>query len=158
MTLIARCALITLLALTAGQAVSGGLTHKGIMDEGKALCSGMDDGAFSIEDFAVANIDLNGDGIEDKIINEAGFLCSTAASLYCGTGGCNIHAIVGDVTTSWLAKGWQIVQSGPDMVLLMQLHGVECGGTNLRSCYVAETWDEDGFYSVRSDENENPTE
>ena len=34
-----------------------------------------------------AHVDLDGDIARDWVVDEAGFLCSSAASLYCGTGG-----------------------------------------------------------------------
>jgi hypothetical protein len=61
-------------------------------------------------------------------------------------------AIVGDRTFSWLAKGWKVVEWAGDRVLLMQIHGANCGRTNLRRCYEAVVWADDRFASVRPTE------
>ena len=49
-------------------------------------CAEMDGGVFASEG-AVRQIDMTGDGTDDTIVDEALFTCSTAASLYGGSGG-----------------------------------------------------------------------
>lgn len=120
-----------------------------ILAAGEANCAGFENGAFSLRDGAITEVDLDGDGTADKVVEEAKFSCTSAASLYCGTGGCMIHFVVGDQVYSRLAKGWMPVKWAGDAIILLALHGSECGGTNLRRCYEAITWSEDGFRSVR---------
>jgi hypothetical protein len=63
-----------------------------------------------------------------------------------------VRAIVGDRTFSWLVKGWKVAEWASDRVLLMQVHGANCGGTNLRRCYEAVVWADDRLASVRPTE------
>ena len=111
----------------------------------------IEDGIFEPRD-AVQPVDLTGDGVPETVVDESRFSCSSAASMYCGTGGCMVRAIVGDQTFSWLAKGWKVVDWAGDRILLMQIHGANCGGTNLRRCYEAVVWTDDHFASVRATE------
>ncbi len=141
------------LALSAASAFADQPSYSGIdeiLAAGAANCAGFDEGVFSQQEGAISEIDLDGDGRADKVVEEAKFSCSSAASLYCGTGGCMIHIIVGDQVYSRLAKGWKPVEWAGDAIILLELHGTECGGTNLRRCYEAITWSEGGFRSVRA--------
>ncbi len=119
-----------------------------ILEAGRANCALLENGELSLLDGAITDIDLDGDGTPDKVVEEAKFSCSSAASLYCGTGGCMIHFVVGDQVHSRLGKGWKAVEWAGDTIILLALHGSECGGTNLRRCYEAITWSEGGFKSV----------
>lgn len=120
------------------------------LEAGRANCAAFENGAFELETGAITEIDLDGDGAADTVVEEAKFRCSSAASLYCGTGGCMIHLAVGGQVYSRLAKGWKAVEWAGDVIILLALHGSECGGTNLRRCYEAITWSEGGFKSVRT--------
>lgn len=122
-----------------------------ILQTGRESCESFENGDFSLEDGAIAEVDLDGDGAPDKVVMESRFQCSSAASLYCGTGGCMTHMVVGDQVYSRLAKGWKAVEWAGDTIILLALHGSECGGTNLRRCYEAITWSEGGFKSVRTE-------
>ncbi|MGB0658697.1 MAG: hypothetical protein ACPGNV_00870 [Mangrovicoccus sp.] len=113
-----------------------------ILDQGEANCAAFENGAFSVDNGGLSHMDLNGDGVKDWVVDEFHFRCSSAASLYCGTGGCMAHFIIGDVITKKLTKGWQVMPFGPMTVLLTQIHGTECGGSNLRPCVEALVWDE----------------
>ena len=104
-------------------------------------CSELDNGQFAVEFGAVHRVDLDGDIQPDWVLDEAGFACSTAASLYCGTGGCMSHFLVEDELHSLLNQGWDMVDLGPDRVLLAYVHGSQCGGINPTPCATASTWD-----------------
>jgi hypothetical protein len=122
-----------------------------VLEEARENCARFEDGTFEPRD-AVQPVDLTGDGVPEMVVDESRFSCSSAASMYCGTGGCMVRAIVGDQTFSWLAKGWTVVDWAGDQILLMQIHGANCGGTNLRRCYEAVVWTDDHFASVRPTE------
>lgn len=107
----------------------------------KKSCKDFDNGEFSLEWGAVERVDLDGDLYRDWVLNEFGFACSTAASLYCGTGGCMSHFLVGDDLHSLLNKGWDIATFGSEKVLLTQVHGSQCGGINPTPCVTASVWD-----------------
>ncbi len=104
-------------------------------------CSDFENGEFALEFGAVHRVDLDGDIYYDWVVDEAGFACSTAASLYCGTGGCMSHFLVEDRVFSLLNQGWDMANIGPFRVLLADVHGSQCGGINPTPCIVASAWD-----------------
>jgi hypothetical protein len=140
---------LAFILLAAPNAIAGPLDD--VLEEGRENCASFEDGLFEPRD-AVQEVDLTGDGVPEILIDESRFSCSSAASMYCGTGGCMLRAIVGDQIFTWLAKGWKVVDWAGDRILLMQIHGANCGGTNLRRCYEAVVWTDDHFASVRPTE------
>ena len=121
-----------------------------VLAEARAECAAIDNGTLTVLDGAVTEHDFNGDGAPDHVIDAYEMECSTGLSLFCGTGGCALTVIVDGVATPLLAKGWQTVETGIDTVLLLQVHGSACGGTNLNPCYEALVWDDGAgrFWSV----------
>ncbi|PRY20471.1 hypothetical protein CLV78_11370 [Aliiruegeria haliotis] len=113
------------------------------VEAAQQACAEFDNGAFYLEWEAVDRVDLDGDLYPDWVLNERGFSCSTAASLYCGTGGCMSHFLVEDVLSSLLNQGWGLADLGPNKVLLADVHGSQCGGINPTPCMTASTWDSD---------------
>ena len=107
----------------------------------RRLAPDFENGEFNLEWGAVDRVDLDGDLYNDWVLNESGFACSTAASLFCGTGGCMSHFLVEDELHSLLNQGWDIVDLGPHRVLLADVHGSQCGGINPTPCATASTWD-----------------
>lgn len=107
----------------------------------RQACESFDNGEFALEWGAVTRPDLDGDLHPDWVLNESGFACSTAVSLYCGTGGCVSHFLVGNVLTSLLNQGWELVTIGGNRVLLTDVHGSRCGGINPTPCFLAHIWD-----------------
>ena len=108
-----------------------------------SACAAFENGEFYLEWGAVVRVDLDGDLDHDWFLNESGFACSTAASLFCGTGGCMSHFLVGDELHSLLNQGWDVVDLGPNRVLLADVHGSQCGGMNPTPCVTASTWDKE---------------
>ena len=113
-------------------------------------CESFQNGIFEPRD-AVQPVDLTGDGVPETVVDEFRFACSSAASMYCGTGGCMLRAIVGDQTFSWLAKGWKVVDWTGDRIHLMQIHGANCGG-RIPPLLRSRVWSDGGFASVRCTE------
>jgi len=111
--------------------------------QAQRACSDFENGQFALEWGAVTRVDLDGDLRPDWVLNEAFFACSSAASLYCGTGGCMSHFLVGDDLASVLNQGWDVVHLGPNRVLLTDVHGSQCGGINPTPCVTASTWDKE---------------
>jgi len=122
-----------------------------VVDQAHQDCESFENGVLSMTEQTISLADLTGDGRSEEIVDASQFSCSTAASLFCGTGGCSITVIVNETAFDFLAKGWKIVQWGDQPILLLTVHGSECGGTNLRRCYRAVVWSEDGFRSVGED-------
>ena len=106
-------------------------------------CEDSNNGEFALKWGAVVRKDLDGDPYPDWVLDELGFACSSAVSLYCGTGGCETHFLVGNTMTSLFTRGWEVVTFGRHRVLLADVHGSRCGGTNLTACVEALVWDEE---------------
>ena len=53
------------------------------------------------------------------------------------------HFLVGDELHSLLNQGWDVVDLGPNRVLLADVHGSQCGGMNPTPCVTASTWDKE---------------
>lgn len=113
------------------------------IDRAAQACSDLDNGQFALEWGAVERADLDGDMTRDWVLNESFFACSSAVSLYCGTGGCVSHFLVGDVLISVLNQGWDVVDFGRHRVLLTEVHGTRCGGDDRTPCVTARTWDQE---------------
>jgi len=104
-------------------------------------CAEFNNGEFALEWGAVVRTDLDGDLFPDWVLNESGFACSSAASLYCGTGGCESHFLIADNVTSLLTQGWEVVSFGRHRVLLTDVHGSRCQGINPTPCVKSLVWD-----------------
>jgi hypothetical protein len=113
------------------------------VQQAQKACSDFENGQFALDWGAITRVDLDGDLRPDWVLNEAFFACSSAASLYCGTGGCMSHFLLGDVLSSALNQGWDVVELGPHRVLLTDVHGSQCDGINPTPCFTASTWDKE---------------
>ncbi|KUJ78503.1 hypothetical protein [Ruegeria profundi] len=111
------------------------------VEAAQRACSEFENGQFALEFGAVRRVDLDGDLQRDWGLDESGFSCSTAASLYCGTGGCMSHFLIEDRAFSLLNQGWEMANIGPFRVLLADVHGSQCEGINPTPCIVASAWD-----------------
>lgn len=122
-----------------------GLPHKLLekVEAAQQTCLDFENGQFTLEFGAVHRVDLDGDNERDWVLDEAGFNCSTAASLYCGTGGCMSHFLTEDRLLSLLNQGWDLRNMGAFLVLLVDVHGSQCGGINPTPCVTASVWDPD---------------
>ena len=108
----------------------------------ETACASFDNGKFLMADDALKQIDLDGDGDLDWVLNEVSFTCSSAASLYGGTGGSMSHFVVTGVVASVLNQGWVVTSFGPHSVLLVDVHGSQCGGINPTPCATSSIWDQ----------------
>lgn len=113
------------------------------VEAARQACSDFENGEFALELGAVHRVDLDGDIQRDWVLDESGFACSTAVSLYCGTGGCMSHFLIGDRMFSLLNQGWDMANIGPFRVLLADVHGSQCDGINPTPCVAASVWDAD---------------
>ena len=111
------------------------------VDQAKRACLAFENGEFALEWGAVTRVDLDGDRRPDWVLSEARFACSTAASLYCGTGGCMSHFLIGDQSASLLNQGWELSNIGRHRVLLADVHGSRCEGIGPTPCVTASVWD-----------------
>ena len=111
------------------------------VEAAQQACSNFENGQFALELGAVHRVNLDGDIQQDWVLDEAGFACSTAVSIYCGTGGCMSHFLIKDHMFSLLNQGWNMANIGPFRVLLADMHGSQCDGINPTPCVVASVWD-----------------
>jgi len=114
------------------------------VDQARQACSELENGQFALEWGAISRVDLDGNQRPDWVLNESFFACSSAVSLYCGTGGCMSHFLVGDGLASLLNQGWDVVTLGAHRVLLADVHGSQCGGIGPTPCVTASVWDAEG--------------
>jgi hypothetical protein len=91
----------------------------------------------------VTRTDLDGDLRPDWVLDDSGYACSTAASMYCSTAGCLSHFLVGGVVSSFRNQGWTVVSFGRTPVLLTRVHGSRCGGDGPTPCFVSRAWDQE---------------
>ncbi|GGO75571.1 hypothetical protein GCM10011348_00670 [Marinobacterium nitratireducens] len=138
----------TALMLAAGSA-GASETASRLIEEARQQCASLDGGELGYQPSTVRLIDLNGDGVDDEIIDESTYSCTSSKTLFCGTGGCGLKVIVGDRILERLVKQWQTLEWDGDRMLLLQLHGAECGGSGLERCYEAVSWGDGDFRSVR---------
>ncbi len=103
-----------------------------IIDEAKTYC----DGDFSVAPEAVTQRDLNGDGTLDWVLDSGGFRCSTAASLYCGTGGCGVDTLIDGTLSSLLLHSWDVVTENG----VTYLTAPNDAGETVRFLWKADEW------------------
>lgn len=112
------------------------------VEAAQQACSDLENGQFAVEFGAVHRVDLDGDLYSDWVLDEEGFACSSVPSMYCGTGGCVSHFLIGDHVNSLLNQGWDMTQIGPNRVLFANVHYSQCGGISPSPCVVASVWDD----------------
>lgn len=111
------------------------------LETARAECAAFENGTLDIPWGTVRRTDLSGNGQMDHVLDFGRLACSSMVSMYCGTGGCSVQFVVDGTVTERLSKGWSVERFGPITVLLNQLHGANCGGTNLNPCVEAMVWD-----------------
>lgn len=119
-----------------------------ILSEAAAMCTDQEKGVFSSEG-AVRSLDVTGDGQPDTLVDELLFTCTTAASLYGGSGGSMIHVIVGDVQSDFLVQGYEVLNWAGRTILLLAVHGSSCNSIGADPCFEALVWNGERFLSVR---------
>ena len=112
-----------------------------LVDRAADDCSNLENGEFDAGD-AVTEIELRSQfgTVFAEIVDESEYACSSAASLYCGTGGCMLNLIVENEVRAWQATGWKLVEWGQDRILRIGRDGGWCGGAGAEVCYEALVW------------------
>ncbi len=106
----------------------------------RQACANNENGEFALEWGAVTRTDLDNDLLPDWVLDESAYACSTAVSLFCSTGGCASHFLVGGVLTTFRNQGWTVLTFGRNRVLLTRMDGSACGGSGPAPCFVARVW------------------
>ena len=112
-----------------------------LIDQAAADCRSFENGEFDPGE-AVQEIELRSQfgSVTASLVDESEYSCSTAASLFCGSGGCMLNLVVDGAVMAWQATGWRLVDWGPDTILLIGRDGGWCGGAGAEVCYEALVW------------------
>jgi hypothetical protein len=84
--------------------------------------------------------DVNGDGVEDWVVDYSRLRCAGTPNPFCGSGGCSLQIFLGSQRGSWKMVFDSLVQSfsfgtaGSRRVLRATTSGSDCGKTNAASC------------------------
>lgn len=134
-------AALAMLVLSAGSAMAVSPEAQQLIDRAAADCQSYENGEFD-QGNAVTEIELRSQfgGVSAELVDESQYACSSAASLYCGTGGCMLNLVVNGATMAWQATGWRLIDWGPDSILLIGHDGGWCGGAGAEVCYEALVW------------------
>lgn len=142
-----RWLLALMVVLLPGAALAG--PADAILAQAAADCAAFEDGSFTAGPDAVQEIDLTGDGLPEVVVDAGRFQCSSAASLYGGSGGTGLTVIVGDTAVAFLAEAWTVTGFAGRKVLLVWHNGVDCGGIGVDPCVEALIWNGERFMTVR---------
>jgi len=118
-----------------------------IIQDAKNECTNFSNGKFDMTERVITLYDFTGDGRPEKIIDSTEFSCSTAVSLWGGSGGALLWVIVNGKTYEFLAHKWRVVDMDDQKVLLLAVHSSECSD-KIGPCYRAHVWS-DGFRTTR---------
>ena len=119
-----------------------------IIQEAKLECNDLDDGEFHSTDKAVIKHDFTGDGKPEELIDSAQFSCSTAATLWGGSGGTYLWIVAPDKTYEFLAHRWKVIDFNGQSVLLLAVHSFQCGD-GVGPCFRAFVW-QDSFRTTKT--------
>lgn len=146
------CAVLITLVLSAGAAAAISPEAQELVDRAAADCQAFENGEFDQGD-AVVRIELRSQfgAVTAELVDESQYACSSAASLYCGTGGCMLNLVVNGETMAWQATGWRLIDWGPDQILLIGRDGGWCGGAGAEVCYEALVWSNGRILTVGPD-------
>ena len=118
-------------------------TSAAIIQKAKDECARFDGGEFHATSDAVTSHDFTGDGQPVEVVDASRFSCSTAASMWSGSGGTYLWVVVEGKANEFLAHRWRVVDMDGQKVLLLAVHSSECSDT-IGPCYRALVWS-DGF-------------
>ena len=138
-----RYALLLPLLVAVAYADINKTTGDSLIADAQKECAGLDNGYFHASEQALTRRDVTGDGQPETIVDAAGFSCSSAASLWGGSGGTYLWVLVDGEAHEFLTHGWKVVEMGSQAALLLAVHSSECGDYT-GPCYRAYVWHE-GF-------------
>jgi len=118
-----------------------------IVQNAKRDCNSFENGVFHSTEQTITLHDFTGDGRPEEVVDASQFSCSTALTLWGGTGGTYLWVIVDNQALEFLAHSWQIVDDDGQKVLLLAVHSSECSDS-IGPCYRAFVW-QDGFRTTR---------
>lgn len=141
-------AIITLLLFYSSATGNEQLTSAAdIVEKARSECAGFESGEFNVAEGANTFHDLTGDGQPEEVVDASKFACSTSASMWNGSGGTYLWAIVDNKVYEFLAHKWRVVDVDGQKVLLLAVHFSECND-QVGPCYRALVWSE-GFRTTK---------
>jgi hypothetical protein len=141
--------LISTAAVLLGTAPQASELSDQLIRDARQSCAANQGGQLGYQPGTIRVIDLNRDGIEDEIVDESTYSCTSSATQYCDATGCGLKVIVNNQILERHVRQWQIIDWDNDRMLLLSLHGSQCGTQSTQGCYEAVTWVDGGFRSVR---------
>jgi hypothetical protein len=118
-----------------------------ILASAAADCASFENGTLDAADAAVPT-DLDGMEPMDTIVDMSRVTCSSAASMYCGSGGCSVHAVVGEASWEFQAEDWRMIDWDGRPILLIARDGGWCGGVGSQVCFEAVSWSDGAMLTV----------
>ena len=118
-----------------------------IVQNAKSECASFNAGMFHATEQSISLHDVTGDGRPEEIVDASQFSCSTAVSLWGGSGGTFLWVIVDGKSYEFLAHKWRVVDMENEKVLLLAVHSSECSD-KIGPCFRAQVW-KDGFRTTR---------
>ncbi|ANG62907.1 hypothetical protein A8C75_10700 [Marinobacterium aestuarii] len=141
--------LISTAAVLFGAAPQASELSDQLIRDARQSCAANQGGQLGYQPGTIRVIDLNRDGIEDEIVDESTYSCTSSATQYCDATGCGLKVIVNNQMLERHVRQWQIIDWDNDRMLLLSLHGSQCGTQSAQGCYEAITWVDGDFRSVR---------
>ncbi len=119
-----------------------------ILEKAKEDCNGFENGSFEATGKAVTLHDITGDDKPEEFVDGAQFSCSTALTLFGGTGGTYLWIVVNGMQYEFLAHKWKVIDLDGQAVILLAVHPSQCDD-DIGPCYRALVW-QDGFRTTGS--------
>ena len=100
--------------LSCGSAMAVSPDAQQLIDGAEEDCQAFENGEF-YQGEAVTEIELRSQfgAVGAELVDESQYACSSAASLYCGTGGRMLNIVVNGDTMAWQTTGWRLIEWGP---------------------------------------------
>lgn len=146
---LAGAGLVLLLSgMTPALAANNDAAVKAVIAAARKDCEGFEKGRFSMSNKAITRHELTGDQSPETVIDAGEFSCSSAASLYGGTGGSSLWVVANGKAHPFLARRWGVVSIDGQNVLMTAIHPSECGYV-AGSCYRAHVYHQGRFYTPK---------
>lgn len=111
-----------------------------IIADARAECRSVGGKSMTVSGDAVQVFDLNGDGLQDYLVDYGQFRCNGAESIFCGTAGCLVEAVMATSAKQFVRvpmdnlRGYEVVKADGVTLLQVNLHGSACGQVGAYDC------------------------